>query len=145
MLLCHGSRTLNPNPPFHFITRTSYSLQPEPVKKGKPNIKETGAVKKLSGKKKKEMEKDRSRMYQYQYPYEATYLGQQQQQSRHSSLENMGGFYVSAGYSPYAGMQTQGQTGRPTHQHQSGRPTHQHQQQQYNPYGWGNQQRRDYW
>ena len=118
------------------------SLQPEPVKKGKTNIKDTGAVKKLSGKKKKEMEKDRSRMYQYQYPYEATYLGQQQH-SRHSSLENMGGYYVNAGYSPYSGMQGQGQTGRPTHQHPTGRPAHH--QQQYNPYGWGNQQRRDYW
>lgn len=107
--------------------------KPEPIKKSKQNIKETGAVKKLSSKKKKEMEKDRSRMYQYQYPYEATYLGQQQQ-SRHSSLENMSGYYVSPGYSPYAGMQLQGQTGRPTHQHQ-----------QRNPYGWGNQQRRDYW
>ena len=139
-------QTLNTIPPFQYYNLLLF--QPEPVKKGKPNIKETGAVKKLSGKKKKEMEKDRSRMYQYQYPYEATYLGQQQQQqqqSRHSSLENMGGYYVSAGYSPYAGMQTQGQTGRPTHQHQIGRPTHQHHQQQYNPYGWGNQQRRDYW
>lgn len=95
-------------------------------------VAETGAVKKLSSKKKKEMEKDRSRLYQYQYPYEATYLGQQP--SRHSSLENMSGYYINPGYNPYAGMHPQEQTGRPTHQHQ-----------QWNPYAWGNQQRRDYW
>lgn len=97
---------------------------------GKPKA-EAGAVKKLSNKKKKEMEKDRSRVYQYQYPYDATYLGQQ---ARHSSLENMSAHYVNPEYNPYAGMHPQGYTGRPTHQTQ-----------QWNPYGWGNQQRRDYW
>ena len=96
----------------------------------KPKGAEAGAVKKLSAKKKKEM--DRSKVYQYQYPYDATYLGQQ---SRHSSLENMTVHYVNPEYSPYAGMQPQGYTGRPTHQPR-----------QWNPYGgWGNQQRRDYW
>ena len=97
------------------------------VASNKPKVAASGAVKKLSSKKKKEMERSKI----YQYPYDQTYLGPQ---SRHSSLENMTVHYVNPEYSPYAGMQPQGYTGRPTHQPR-----------QWNPYGWGNQQRRDYW